>query len=191
MRFQPTISIILGIITAVIIFEISTLILGKTSWILTASVAAPIGGFISNYFTEVRRVIYGAIAGFVLAVIVVISGIGTYITLDTIWTLLIFYVLPVTGSAGSFFAELSDKIGMQRFERQYQSFMRRKRYIPWGIWTVVVVTSFTLLYTEVAPLHFSSSISIQHSGFSPQDDYIYELDRVTWINNDNNTSYCK
>lgn len=184
MRLHPVFSIILGVISSAIIFEILTLIFSYNSWLLIASFAVFIGGFLANYFTKIRRIIYGTIMGFITAAIVVILGIDTYIPSNISWALVIFYVFPAISSASSFFAEMTDKMGRQRFRMQYQMFMFRKRYVAWGIWLVLMVGSFTLLYQEAAPLHFSDNIYIQQSGFSPEDDYAYELDTVTWTNND-------
>lgn len=176
MRLHPAISIIFGIITAVTIFKISTLIFGGTSWIVIIGFTALIGGFIANYFAKFRKIRYGTYAG--IAIMLISLGTGNYILPLDIWALVILYFIPIMATIGSFIGEMTNKKDRQNIKREYQR--HKENNIKYGIYIVFLVLSFAIFTF----FHCNSTVTIQSSGFDPSYTSMYSTGTVTWINKD-------
>lgn len=79
MRFHPAISILLGIISAIIFsgifFGISILACSATAWTMGVAILFGVinGGFIVTHFTKERRIKYGTYAGIIFAIAIIVS----------------------------------------------------------------------------------------------------------------------
>lgn len=74
-KFHPVLSIILGIIAAIIFFGISTLAVGVTAWSIWITILFGLinGGFTITHFTKEKRIKYRIYAGIIFATTVIVN----------------------------------------------------------------------------------------------------------------------
>ncbi|MCE7697769.1 MAG: YrzE family protein, partial [Methanobacterium paludis] len=105
----------MGIVVILTIFGISMLIFGENSWVpaVAGVVALILGGFIATYFTKNKKISYGTYVGVILAVMLLILGLGTFTVNMSIG---IFVFLLVITSVGGFFGKILAENNRQTFK---------------------------------------------------------------------------
>ncbi|MCZ3365440.1 MULTISPECIES: hypothetical protein [Methanobacterium] len=80
-KFNPVISIISGIIVTITMAYVGFLIIDTPNFgildIILLCFSLVIGGFISTYFTEKRRIVYGVCEGLILSIMCATYVVGT------------------------------------------------------------------------------------------------------------------
>ena len=118
MKFHPAISIILGIIAAIIFFGIffgiSALAVGATAWALWVAILFGIinGGFIVTHFAKENKIKYGIYAGITFAIgVIVIWGMPPQYDIVS-YNVLLFVFFSVIAITGGYIG----KIGAEKTE---------------------------------------------------------------------------